>query len=72
MSIYDSKKKLSSPEHVEFEHFEESNSNIHNGMLLLAEAYHMNVSMNTYMRNFLIVMFIYLELSLDVQYRYNI
>ena len=34
---------MSSPEHVECGHFEESNSKIHNGMLLLAHAYHMEV-----------------------------
>ena len=31
---------MSSPEHVECEQVEESNSKIHNGMLLLAKAYH--------------------------------
>ena len=33
--------KSSSPELVECEHFEESNGKIHNGILLLAQAYHM-------------------------------
>ena len=37
--------KLSSLEHVEFEHFEESSSKIRNGMLLLAEVYYMRLSM---------------------------
>ena len=32
--------KSSSPELVECEHFEESNSKIHTGILLLAQAYH--------------------------------
>ena len=30
-------------EHVECEHFGERNSKIHNGILLLAPAYHMNI-----------------------------
>ena len=33
--------KMSSPELVECEHFRENNSKIHNGILLLALAYHM-------------------------------
>ena len=32
--------KLRSPEREECEHFEEGNSKIHNGILLLAPAYH--------------------------------
>ena len=36
-------------EHVECEHFGERNSKIHNGILLLAPAYHMNVYINVQM-----------------------
>ena len=35
---------MSSPKHVECEHFEERNSKFHNGMLLLAPAYHICIS----------------------------
>ena len=31
---------MSSPEHAEWEHFEERNSKFHNGILLLTQAYH--------------------------------
>ena len=36
-------KKLSSPEHAKCEHFEERNSKFHDGILLLTQAYHMNI-----------------------------
>ena len=50
-----SDKKISSPENVECEHFEESNSKIHNGILLLAPAYHMNIHKDVHKNVCLIV-----------------
>ena len=39
---------MSSPDDVKCEHFGERNSKIHNGILLLAPAYHINVPMNVF------------------------
>ena len=39
---------MNSLEHVECDHFEESNSKIHNGMLLLGHTYHMFIFKSSY------------------------
>ena len=46
---------MSSPEHLEYEYFEKSNSKIHNGILLLAHADHIDSHMNVHINGRMII-----------------